>query len=331
MSQTATIDVHAHFLPSVYLEALKDAGLKTLDGGMPIPNWTPQGALAIMDEVGIAGAILSVSSPHVSFVGPERAISLCRAINDYAADIKRRHPKRFGAYAILPLADMDASLAELGRALDELELDGVALPTHSEGHYLGDPVLAPLIQALDDRAATVFIHPTSPCCFEAFGLGLPAPMIEFPFDTTRAAVSLIYSGAPARHSRINYILPHAGGALPFLAPRIAAIGSAPFLGARAVPPPHAMQALARFHYDTALSATPQQIAALRALAPVSQILYGTDYPFANADRLRMAEQAFQALPFSPREQHQVRQGNAARLFGPFAARCCGADPEHHGD
>jgi len=312
---TVTIDVHAHFLPPIYRTALTEAGLETLDGGMPVPNWTPKGALAIMDEVGIAGAILSVSSPHVSFVGPERAVSLCRAINDYAADIKRRHPKRFGAYAILPLPDMDASLAELERALDQLELDGVALPTHSEGHYLGDPLLA----------ATVFIHPTSPCCFEAFGLALPAPMIEFPFETTRTAVSLLYSGALTRHSRINFILPHGGGTLPFLAPRIAAIGSIPALGARAVAPPEAMRALARFHYDTALAVAPQQIAALRTLAPISRILYGTDYPFANEERLRMAEQAFQALPFTAQEQHQIRQGNATRLFGPFAARRRDAD------
>ena len=137
---------------------------------------------------------------------------------------------------------------------------------------------------LDERAATVFVHPTSPCCFEAFGLELPAPMIEFPFDTTRTALSLLYSGALTRHPRINFILPHAGGTLPFLAPRIAAIGSTPVLGERAVALPDAIQALARFFYDTALSVMPQQIAALRALAPISQIVYGTDYPFANEAR-----------------------------------------------
>jgi predicted TIM-barrel fold metal-dependent hydrolase len=70
---------------------------------------------------------------------------------------------------------MAASLAELERALDQLDLDGVALPTHAEGHYLGDARLAPLLEALDERAATVFVHPTSPCCFESFGLALPAP------------------------------------------------------------------------------------------------------------------------------------------------------------
>ncbi len=327
MSKPQTIDVHAHFLPPVYQAALQDAGVKSLDGGMPIPEWSAERALAIMDEVGIAGAVLSVSSPHVSFVDATRAARLCRSINDYAAEVRHRYPDRFGAYAILPLPDVAASIAELDRALDVLELDGVALPTHADGQYLGDPRLAPLLQALDDHQATVFVHPTSPCCFEAFGLELPAPMIEFPFDTTRSAVSLLYSGALTRHPGINFILPHAGGTLPFLASRIVLVGSIPVMGTRAVAPADAMQALAGFYYDTALSVTPAQIAALRALAPVSQLLYGTDFPFANEPRVRMAEDAFASLVFTAEEQEMVRQGNAARLFAAFAARCCGA--HHH--
>jgi predicted TIM-barrel fold metal-dependent hydrolase len=172
------------------------------------------------------------------------------------------------------------------------------------------------------------VHPTSPACFEAFGLELPAPMIEFPFDTTRTAVSLIYSGALARHPGINFILPHAGGTLPMLAPRIAGVGSLPLLGNRAVTPATAMQALASFYYDTALSTAPQQIAALRALAPVSQILYGTDFPFADEARVRSADAAFRALPFTPEEQSMVRYQNASSLFSGFAGRCCGG--EHGG-
>ena len=323
MTKPVTIDVHAHFLPPVYLDALQGAGMKTVDGGMPVPDWSPQRALEIMDEVGIAGAVLSVSSPHVNFVDPATAVTLCRSINDYAAEVRRRHPTRFGAYAILPLPDMAASLAELDRALGELELDGVALPTHAEGRYLGDASLSPLMERLDALSATVFIHPTAPCCFEAFGLELPAPMIEFPFDTTRAAASLLYSGTLERHRQINFILPHGGGTLPFLAPRMAGIGATPVLGERAVSPSQAMQAFARFYYDTALAVEPQQIAALRALAPVSQLLYGTDFPFAPPARLRMAEAAFTALPFTPDEAEMVRHGNAARLFQPFARRCCG--------
>ncbi len=320
---TKTLDVHAHFLPPAYQEALKSAGLRTVDGGMPVPEWSPERALAVMDQAGITGALLSVSSPHISFVDKAEAPRLARLINDYAAGLCRAHPDRFGAYALLPLPDIAASLKELDHALDELGLDGVALPTHAEGHYLGDPIFTPLLEALNGRKATVFIHPTAPACFESFGLSLPAPMIEFPFDTTRTAASLLYSGALTRFANINFILPHAGGTLPFLAPRIAGLGSTPMLGERAAPVPEALAAFTRFYYDTALSVTPQQIAALRALAPVSQIVYGTDFPFAPAERVVISEAMFAALPFTPEEQMAVRFGNAARLFKPFANRCCG--------
>lgn len=323
MPAPATIDVHAHFLPPVYRDALAKAGLKTLDGGIPVPDWSPERALAIMDEIGVAGAVLSVSSPHVSFLPHGEAAALCRQVNDYAADLCARHPGRFGAYAILPLPEMAASLAELDRALDELKLDGVALPTQAEGAYLGDARFEPLLDALNARGATVFIHPTAPACFEAFGLELPAPMIEFPFDTTRTVASLLFSGALERHRNIRFILPHAGGTLPFLGTRIAGVGSLPVLGARAKAPPETLAALARLHYDTALASAPHQIAALRAIAPVSQIVYGTDFPFAPESVLRAGEAQFQAIPFTPEEREQVRSGNARRLFGPFGARCCG--------
>jgi hypothetical protein len=47
------IDVHAHFLPPCYLEALKAAGLETLDGGFPIPQWSGEAALAMMDDAAL--------------------------------------------------------------------------------------------------------------------------------------------------------------------------------------------------------------------------------------------------------------------------------------
>lgn len=322
MSTPDAIDVHAHFLPPVYRDALARAGAEAVDG-MPIPDWTPERALAIMDEIGVAGAVLSVSSPHVSFLPPAAAADLCREVNDYAADLCHRHPTRFGAYAILPLPDIAESLEELQRALDVLKLDGIALPTHAGGTYLGDPLFAPLLEALDARAATVFVHPTSPACFESFGLRLPAPMIEFPFDTTRTVASLLFSGALERYARIRFILPHGGGTLPFLATRIAGVGAIPVMGDRAKAPPETLKALAALYYDLALASAPHQVAALRAIAPVEQILYGTDFPFAPEPVLRTAEAQFKALPFTDTERRQVRHANARGLFAAFADRCCG--------
>ena len=128
---------------------------------------------------------------------------------------------------------------------------------------------------LNRRQAVVFIHPTSPACWECTSLGYPRPMIEFPFDTTRAVTNLLLSGTLARHPDIRWIVPHAGGTLPFLAPRIAGISV--LLGAD--DPAAVVARLRRLHYDLAGSANPAVVAALLGFVDRSQVLYGSDWPF----------------------------------------------------
>ncbi|WP_109808979.1 amidohydrolase family protein [Sphingosinithalassobacter portus] len=268
------IDVHAHFLPPAYREALRCAGLTRLDGGIPVPDWSPEAAIGLMDELGIAGALLSVSSPFAVALADGEAPRLCREVNNYAAELKTNYPTRFGALAMLPAPMVPESLAELEHALDTLGLDGVALPTNAAGAYLGEAAFAPLLDALDERGANVFVHPTMPCCFEAFGLGLPAPMIEFPFDSTRAIASLLYSGALDRRCNIRFIFSHGGGPTSFLASRLTLIGGSPIVGERALPAAEARQWLARWQYDLTLVGSPGEVELLRAMAPVSRAAAG---------------------------------------------------------
>ncbi len=193
------IDVHAHFFTARLRAAMEDAGITQPDGMPAIPDWDPKSALRHMDEVGIQTAMLSVSSPGIDFGTPDAVRELARNVNDEGAELVRAHPGRFGLMASLPLPDLPASLAEAERALDDLGADGIALHTHYQGHYLGDPLYEPLMELLDERRAVVFLHPTSPQCWQDTSLGYPRPMIEFPFDTTRAVAHLILSGTLRRH------------------------------------------------------------------------------------------------------------------------------------
>lgn len=273
----ALIDVHAHFLPPVYREALAAAGIDRPDGMPRAPDWSADEHVAVMDRLGIDVAVLSVSSPGVHFgvgMSASDAVALARQVNDVAAATTVAHPGRFGAFASLPLPSIDAALAEMERALDGLHLDGVNLLTHVDGVYLGDGHLDPVLVELHRRSAVVFIHPTSPACWEATSLGYPRPMLEFPFDTTRAVTNLILSGALARYPDIRWIVPHAGGTLPFLAQRIA--GLAALVGRE---PADIVGQLARLHYDLAGSAHATSLAALLTVVARSQVLYGSDWPF----------------------------------------------------
>ena len=253
------IDVHAHFLPDQYREALATAGIDQPDGFPRVPMWKASEHVEVMDRLGIEACVLSVSSPGVQFgegMSASDAVSLARHVNDVAAATITQHPGRFGAFASLPMADEGESLAEIERVFDGLGLDGVNLLTNVAGVYLGDASLEPIMAELNRRRAVVFIHPTSPACWECTSLGYPRPMIEFPFDTTRAVTNLLLSGTLARHPDIRWIVPHAGGTLPFLAPRIAGISV--LLGAD--DPAAVVAQLRRLHYDLAGSASAPVVA-----------------------------------------------------------------------
>ena len=193
-----------------------------------LPDWSVAAALDVMGRAGIGTAVLSVSSPgvhlgHDSLAESRAARDLARHVNDAGAKIVASHPGRFGLSAVLPLPDVDGSLAELSRAYDELGADAIALDTNYHGRYLTDPAFAPVLADMDARAAVVTLHPTSPPGAERTTFGRPAPMIEFLFDTTRCVVDLALSGTLARYPQIRWIVPHAGAVLPVLAHRVAAM------------------------------------------------------------------------------------------------------------
>src|SRR5262245_18864357 len=121
-------------------------------GGLPIPDWTVEAALALMDARAVETAILSVSTPGVHLGDDAEARAVARDVNAFAADVVRSHPGRFGFFATLCLPDVRGSLAELERAFDTLHADGVVLLANSRGVYLGDKQFDPLFAELQARA-----------------------------------------------------------------------------------------------------------------------------------------------------------------------------------
>ena len=291
---------------------------------MPIPDWSEDAALTAMDELGIETAILSLSSPSVRFLEGEAERGLCRQVNEVGAELRQRRPNRFGLFATLPLPDPEAALGELAYALDTLGADGVILETNIRGVYLGDSQLAPVFEELNRRGAVVFLHPTSPACYEQVALGRPAPMIEFPTDTTRTVVDLLYSGALARYQNLRIIVPHGGGTLPFLAPRIAAFSRRPFVTPRPDGPDEVFELLNRLYYDVVQAAHPAPLSALRQIASPDRLLFGTDWPFGKVDSVRANIAHLNASNLSDSELARLGRHNAHRLFPRLTCGCGGS-------
>src|SRR5579883_1188097 len=311
------IDVHHHILPPEYVASVGDARIGPLILAGRTPQWTPAQSVEAMDRNGIATAVTSISAPGLWFGDPRATRDLARHCNDYAAEMRRDHPGRFGLFASLPLPDVDASLKEIEYSLDVLRADGIGLLTSFGNQYPGDPAFAPVFDELDRRKAVVYFHPTAAPCSQCLG-EIPAATLEFPFDTTRAITSLLYSGTFARCRNIRYIFSHAGGTVPFLAERIARLAVKPEY--KKMVPEGVIAELRRLYYDTALSANPFAFRALMHLVPASQILFGSDYPFAPESTMVATVRGLAELELGAVDLHAIERDNALRLMPMPAAQ-----------
>ncbi|HVV60694.1 MAG TPA: amidohydrolase family protein [Pseudolabrys sp.] len=304
------IDIHHHILPPAYMTALGSRlGPQGLFGSPP--QWSPAISIEAMDRNGIGAAITSISAPGVWFGDVPEACRLARECNEYAAQMKCDFPRRFGLFATLTLPDVETSLREIDYAFGALAADGVVLMTNYDGRYPGDEAFRPVFDELNRRKAIVFFHPTigpykNPLAH------IPVPSLEFPFDTTRAIVSLLYSGTLARCRDIRFIFSHAGGAVPFLAQRIARLTARPEF--KQAVPDGVLAELGRLYFDTALSANLFAFDPMRRLVPVSNILFGSDYPHAGEPTMTATLKGVDELGLKAGEIGAVRAGNATVLF-----------------
>ena len=305
------IDVHHHILPPDYVATVGDDRIGPLILAGRTPEWTPAMSVEAMDRNGIATAITSISAPGLWFGDNEESVRLARICNDYAASIRLDHPGRFGVFACLPLPDVDASLAEIAHALDTLKADGIGLLTSYGDRYPGDAAFQPVFDELNRRRAVVYFHPTNAPCSQCLP-EIPAATLDFPFDTTRAVVSLLYSGTFARCRDIRFIFSHAGGTVPFLAERIARLGARP--GFREAVPNGVLPELERLYYDTALSANWLAFRSLLELVTPDKVLFGSDYPFAPEATMTATVQGLIELGLDSDMLQGIERDNALALF-----------------
>lgn len=314
------IDVHVHFIPDFYRDALVAAGYSKLDGIQALPSWDATSALRVMEELSVRVAILSASSPGVHFGDNIQAQKLCRLINEYGAELKRLYPGRFGHLASVSLPDVEGAIGEASHALDKLGADGVIVLSNHRGVYLGDEKLEPFWAALNDRSTVVLIHPTAPVAVNSSRIDekIPLPAMEYFFDTSRSIVDMVTAGVPRRYPNIRFIVPHAGSVLPILTQRLDL--ALPLLTAkRDEPLPTLREAMRNFHFDLAGVPVPELLSGLLNLVDPTHLHYGSDYPFTP---LPACKKLLEALDDTPLLNEAARVGmfrsNAMQLFPKLA-------------
>jgi predicted TIM-barrel fold metal-dependent hydrolase len=302
----ARIDVHHHVSAPTWLDSVKSMK----QGNALLVNWSAQKSIDDMDKGGVATAITSTAPPQLQGLPAATAARVARESNEFAKKLEVQYPGRFGTWAMLPLPYIDESLKEIEYVFDMLKVDGVGCMTSFGDKWLGYAEFEPVWTELNRRKATVYTHPTSANCCVNLVRNVDESLIEFGADTARSIFTVVYGGVAEKFPDINWIWSHGGGVLTSLAERF--LDRASRLPGTVNKFTHEQVniQLRRFYYDTAMVLNEASLAALVKLVPVSQIVYGTDYPYRSSIDYTKGLPAF----FKGDDLKAIERENAQRLI-----------------
>ena len=333
-----TVDVHHHFIPPALVEEARagrgfDGVAVTGTGGrewieyrqgsrFPLPrHWYDLDArLAGMDGVGIDEAVLSIS-PTLYFYYADAAATaeFTRMANESMADAAARSGGRLHAIATLPMQDPAAAVAELEHAVGTLGMRGAEIGTTVGDVPLDDPRVYDVLATAERLGVPVVLHeghvgPRPP--LEDYSL---VNFIGNPLETTLAVSRLIFSGVLDRLPRLQLVLVHAGGYLPYQIGRLDHGFRVRPAGLHCAMPPSAY--LGRFLFDT-VTHLPAALGFLVALVGADRVAFGTDFPYDMSGG--PLHHQLRGLGLGVTDREAIAGGNAARTFGLPAADRDGA-------
>jgi predicted TIM-barrel fold metal-dependent hydrolase len=229
-----------------------------------------------MDDAGVRLQVLSPAAGHAPY-GEDRALAIdaARLGNDMYAALVKQEPEKFKAFVSLPLPHVDASLEELRRGMDELGMIGVNLHISVLDRSVAEDEFLPLYEEINRRRGVIFYHP--------FGNSICSPMIaDYGFgaavgtslEDATIALHLIAKQIPSKYPDITFIIPHFGGPIPMLLPRLNNQFS---MQSRGLPEPPADTAR-RFYYDTVGHGSEAALTCSVLAFGADHVLPGSDYP-----------------------------------------------------
>jgi len=323
----AIIDVHNHYYPPAYIDALRSGTSNvriTEDAeGNPWLHYPGDYNIAVrghrdidyragvLAELGVDTQVISLTTPGTHVESAATAARQASLVNDAFAAAVRDHKGRFAALATLPLNDPAASVRELERACTQLGMRGAMLFSNVNGVALADARYKPLYEAANALDAVLHIHPTSPVGVEAMTEYWLMPLVGFLMDTTLAAAKLVFAGVPEKFPRIRWVLSHLGGAIPYLAERLDR-GFHAFKECRVNIPRPPSEYLKKFYFDTVNFDRDALLLAIK-FAGADHILAGSDYPHQIGSIPAMLE-SIRGLPISEADRAKILGGNASRLL-----------------
>jgi aminocarboxymuconate-semialdehyde decarboxylase len=239
IEQMPKIDIHAHFYPREFLDLVAAEGAPfqagcsdegrgpvihagSLRAGPLAPKFIDVDLrIEAMDAQSVDVQALSLTQPMVYWAEPNLSRRLSAAFNDACVRAHEAYPRRLYGLAMIPAQDSGEALREIERVRHAPGIRGVYMATFIRDMDLSDERLFPIYERLSDLRLPVFLHPLkvigSDDRLRPYFL---FNLLGNPFDTATAAAHLIFSGVMDRFPRLEIVLPHAGGAFPFLVGRL---------------------------------------------------------------------------------------------------------------
>ena len=313
------IDVHSHLFPPGLMASIARAG-----GRLPQLEAAPQQSMSLdqrfelMADNRVDVGLLSVGVLQPYHDDAATAAALAHEANDTYLQTSADSCGRLLTWAALPLPHVDAALAELDRVAGDEHCVGVTLGTSVLDLNLDDKALEPVYQALNARDTTVFVHPSM--SFDGFGdndLGMQRS-IGGMFEDTIAGIRLLLSGVVVRYPRINFIVPHLGGTLPFIYGRVRRhiqLAEKQWVADGLTTDDAPYKGLSRLWWDTATRHVPALTCAVETLG-ADRLLFGTDYPYTKTrEEFTSRLGHVRDLPITDEQRDAILGTSAATLLG----------------
>jgi len=326
----APIDIHAHFYPEAFLKLVGQHGAaygleyrevegrgpqfkngQLVTGPIGINFVDLDAHLQAMDAQGVTAHALSLSQPMVYWAKPELAQQLTEVFNDAVAKAHEKHPQRLFGLATLPMHVPEAAVREAERAARLPGVRGFYMSTRVNDMEVSDPSLWPVYERIEALGLPLFLHPVQVIGHERLTAHYLTNLLGNPFESAIAAAHFIFGGVLDRFRRLKIVLPHSGGAFPWLVWRLQRGWTVRQDLKKIEQGPEAY--LRRFWYDT-VGYSDHVIDFLARVIGTDRIMMGSDYCFPIA-----YEQPVKVVTDHPRlseaEKAAILEGNARALLG----------------
>jgi 6-methylsalicylate decarboxylase len=315
-NNVGAIDVHGHVWTDDFLDLMAKYGKKDVaiqrGKGAGIGEAEMEKRFAMMDSAGIAIQALSICPQAPQFEDKEHAVTAARKANDLYVEVVDKWPKRFVAYAAVPLPHVDESLKELERVLGQRGFVGATIPTSILDKSIADPAFMPFYEELNRRGSVLFVHPG--------GYGGYSPLIQdfhltwmigAPIEDTIAVAHLILRGIPQKYPKLKIINTHIGGALPMLMQRLdnlytwenPSLSELPSITAR------------RMWYDTVGHGYNPALKAGISSIGADRLVFGTDFPYEPGPLFKRSIDYISEVGLKKDEVEQILRARPMQLLG----------------